>query len=193
MNNKIYKTILIWEIIGIFFLISVGSLLHFTYGWSNNNPIIGLFSPVNESVWEHLKLGFWSLMIFSLIEYFFIKNISNNFFTAKALGIFILQITIIVTFYTYTTFTGTEILIIDILSYILGSILCQIISYRQLIKNKINNKIKYLSVSFILIHGLLLFLFTFYPPKLPIFKDSNTNSYGISCNINSNKTSSHIH
>lgn len=193
MNIRIRKTILIWEITGVFFLISVGSLLHFTYEWSNHNPIIGLFSPINESVWEHLKLGFTSLMIFSLIEYFFMKNISNNFFTAKALGIFILQITIIVTFYTYTTFTGTEILIIDILSYIIGAILCQIISYKLLVKNKFNNKIKYLSLSFIFTHAILLFLFTFYPPKLPIFKDSNTNSYGISCNIESNKINDHIH
>jgi len=183
MNNRTRKTILTWEIIGIFFIISIGSLIHFTYKWSNNNPIIGLFSPVNESVWEHLKLGFTSLMIFSLIEFFFIKNISNNFFTAKALGIFILQITIIVIFYTYTAFTGTEILVIDISSYIIGSILCQVISYNLLIKNEFNRKIKYLSISFILTHALLLFLFTFYPPKLPIFKDSNTNSYGISWNI----------
>ena len=57
-----YKKIKKWEIIGIFWVIMVGSLLHFTYDWSNKSLIVALFSSVNESVWEHLKLGYWALV-----------------------------------------------------------------------------------------------------------------------------------
>ena len=40
-----------------FIFISVlGVLLHFTYEWSGDNAVVGLFSAVNESTWEHLKL-----------------------------------------------------------------------------------------------------------------------------------------
>ena len=47
-----------------FIFISVlGVLLHFTYEWSGDNAVVGLFSAVNESTWEHLKpewAGLWS-------------------------------------------------------------------------------------------------------------------------------------
>ena len=35
-----------------------GTLLHFLYDWLPN-PLTALIAPVNESVWEHLKLLFW--------------------------------------------------------------------------------------------------------------------------------------
>ncbi len=35
-----------WEIVGFFFLILAGALLHFTYGWSGENPTVGIFSAV---------------------------------------------------------------------------------------------------------------------------------------------------
>src|SRR5665648_765039 len=87
MSKKAYmrstedrRIILIWEISCTLFVIGFGSVLHFIYGWTNHSSIIGLFAPVNESVWEHLKLGFWSLMIFSIPEYFFIgKKVKNLF------------------------------------------------------------------------------------------------------------------
>lgn len=123
------KSILVWEILGIFFLVIAGSLLHFTFKWSDQSPIVGVVSPVNESVWEHLKLGFWSLVPFSLIEYWFIKKESHNFFLAKGLGVLVLQSSILLIFYTYNAFLPGPILVIDISSFVLGCILCQAVSY----------------------------------------------------------------
>jgi hypothetical protein len=37
-------------------IVIAGTLLHFVYGWSGQNALAGLVSPVNESVWEHTKL-----------------------------------------------------------------------------------------------------------------------------------------
>jgi hypothetical protein len=48
------KTIFIYELIGMVFIIFIGSALHFTFAFSSNQPIVGAFSAVNESVWEHL-------------------------------------------------------------------------------------------------------------------------------------------
>lgn len=59
-----------WEGLGVFFLIIAGSLQHFTYDWSNQIPIVGVISPVNESVWEYLKLGFWSTRYKIEVDYF---------------------------------------------------------------------------------------------------------------------------
>lgn len=173
------KSVLIWEISGIVFLIVVGSLLHFTFEWSNRLPLVGVFSAVNESVWEHLKLGFWSLILFSLLEYWFIRHETKHFLLAKGLGAVILQVVILSIFYTYTMFSAEPILAIDISSYILGCVLCQVVSYIILTRvsgKKILNKV---GLALILIHAVLLISFTFAPPKLPIFQDSHTLTYGI--------------
>jgi len=158
------RSIIIWEISGIFFLIFVGSLLHFVFEWSNRLPLIGVISPINESVWEHLKLGFWSLVFFSLIEYWFVKNDVNNFFLAKGLGVLTLQGTILLVFYTYTMFSSKPILVIDISSYILGCALCQAVSYKILTKTRARKTLNRLGLVLILIHAVLLIVFTFAPP-----------------------------
>lgn len=52
------------------FISILGTLLHFTYEWSQNNAIVGLFSAVNESTWEHLKLLFFPMFFLTLFELF---------------------------------------------------------------------------------------------------------------------------
>ncbi|NMB26734.1 MAG: hypothetical protein GX987_01615 [Tissierellia bacterium] len=173
-NKKIKR----WEIAGIFWIIIVGSLLHFTYEWSNKSLIVVLFSSVNESVWEHFKLGYWALAFFMLIEYWFIKDYTNSFFLAKTIGILAMNLFIVIVFYSYTAIVKEPILIIDIVSFIAGAILCQFISLKIMKKSVSNIANKIGLVVFILI-GAILILFTFYPLHLPIFKDSNTGKYGI--------------
>lgn len=51
------------------FISILGVLLHFTYEWSGDNPAIGLFSAVNESTWEHLKLIFFPMLLLTMIEF----------------------------------------------------------------------------------------------------------------------------
>ena len=53
-----------------FVIVSVlGTLLHFTYDFFMENPIIGIFSAINESVWEHQKLLFYAVVFYSVFEY----------------------------------------------------------------------------------------------------------------------------
>ena len=41
--------------------ILAGCVLHFLYEWLPN-AVTALFSPVNESLWEHVKLVFWPFL-----------------------------------------------------------------------------------------------------------------------------------
>lgn len=50
---------------------------YFTFAFSNNNHIVGIFSAVNESTWKHLKLLFFPMLI-TIIIGFFVKNKSIN-------------------------------------------------------------------------------------------------------------------
>ncbi|MFR5190928.1 MAG: DUF6512 family protein, partial [Clostridia bacterium] len=56
-------------IIAILFSSFVGTLLHFTYEWSNKNIVIAAFSAVNESVWEHFMLVFCPMLVMSIVGF----------------------------------------------------------------------------------------------------------------------------
>ena len=95
------KSVLICELIGMVFIIILGSVLHFTFGWSSSQPVVGVFSAVNESVWEHLKLAFWPSLLFMLIEYVSLKKMVNNFALAKTIGVYLMVFIIPIVFYSY--------------------------------------------------------------------------------------------
>lgn len=44
----------------------VAFIQHFAYEFLGENKIVGLFAPINESVWEHLKLTFYPMVVFML-------------------------------------------------------------------------------------------------------------------------------
>ncbi len=50
MSSSANRSIFRYELAGMIFITILGSLLHFTFEWSNYQPIVGAFSAVNESV-----------------------------------------------------------------------------------------------------------------------------------------------
>ncbi|MFX1392763.1 MAG: DUF6512 family protein [Promethearchaeota archaeon] len=175
----IEENILKWEIISSFFVIIVGSFLHFLFEISGYFYPIGAISAVNESVWEHLKLGFWPIIFIAPVEYKFIKDRGKNFIIAKNIAAYIIPLSIVIIFYTYTAILGTNLLIIDILTFIIAIVIGHVISY-QIMRYKEKPKIiTYISLILIIFLAILFVLFTYYPPQLPIFQDSLTRQYGI--------------
>lgn len=55
-----------WEIIGLLWTLAAGNLLHFVYDWTGKSVAAALFSAVNESTWEHMKLLAVPWILFSL-------------------------------------------------------------------------------------------------------------------------------
>ena len=83
MNRSLY----LWQIAGFLFVSIIGTLLHFTYDLSAQNFAVALFSAVNESVWEHMKLFFFPVVFFALIEYFFWGKQNKHFWSIKLRGV----------------------------------------------------------------------------------------------------------
>ena len=187
------KTLIVWQLAGFLVLVGVGSLLHFTYEWSSYSPVVGMLSSVNESVWEHLKLGFWSMVLYSLVEIWFIGPKVKQYFLAKAAGLLTLQIFIVVLFYIYTIFTGEEILIVDIISYVVGAGLCQMVSFRLFTDDGApvwGNKV---GITVLVIHLALLIVFTFWTPKRAIFADPHSGRYGTPWHVEPEDMEDHDH
>ncbi len=167
-----------WEIGGVFWIIIVGSVLHFLYELSNKSTLGAVFGPVNESLWEHLKLGYWSLAFFMLIEYWYVRKYTNSFFIAKTIGILAMNLLIVLGVYAYTAISKKHIFILDIGLFILGALLCQYISFR-IMKGNVNSAVNRAGlVGFVLI-GIILVYFTFRPLHFSIFKDPSRGTYGI--------------
>ena len=167
-----------WQIIAIIICLILGTLLHFTYELSNYNMIVGLFSAVNESVWEHLKLLFYPMFLMSIIGYFIIGKKSMNYWFAQMIGIISALIFVVIFFYTYTGIVGKNFAVLDIGSFIVGILFGEYIIYQIL---KRNNMYKAEIQSFILVIILLLcfIVFTIYPPIIPLFEDPIYGTFGL--------------
>ena len=77
------KKITMIEFISCLSACILGVIFHFVYHWSNRLFVIGLFFPINESIWEHLKLIFFPIMIVSLIEYSVILSYIDKHLVSK--------------------------------------------------------------------------------------------------------------
>jgi len=173
------KYVLKWELSGIACVFLLGALLHFIFEWSGESRIVGLFASVNESVWEHFKQGFWPMCLLAAIEYRFVRVHVNNFFSAKAVAVYIIPIMTGLVFYGYTAIIGEEILIVDIFIFLVAITVGQLISYKIMTAARLPKYTNFISPIFIILLALVLMVFTFYPPHLPIFLDGNTGTYGI--------------
>ena len=109
--NKRYKKI---TGLGILWTLVLGTLSHFFYQWSHENMLVGLFSPVNESVWEHLKLLFFPALTYMLIEQKVMGKAMPGLFGKNLLGLFAGLLAMPLLFYGYTAFSGKSILWVDI-------------------------------------------------------------------------------
>lgn len=172
-QSKIFK----FTIFSIIFVFIFGTLLHFTFDWSNQNVFIGSFSAVNESTWEHLKLLFFPMLITTIIGYFYLGKSPLSFLCARLSSIISSILFTIAFFYTYTGILGYNIAILDIASFYIATIIGEYISYRIMLSNFICNNKKALILLSILF--IFFILFTYFPPKIGLFKDPINSTYGI--------------
>lgn len=174
---KYQKSILNFQIFSIIFVSILGTLLHFTYGWSNGNLLIGLFSAVNESTWEHLKLLFFPMFLTIPIGMLYLSKKTPNLLCAKTIGIIISICFLIIFFYTYTGIIGKNFAIINIISFFISVILGEYVAYKIMLSNLFCNS--QIAIIVLVILLLLFVTFTFFTPKIELFKDPLTNKYGI--------------
>ena len=167
-----------WQIIAVIVCIILGILLHFTYEWSGENRLVGLFSAINESTWEHLKLIFYPMVLIAILGYFVIGEKSDNYWLAQAMGIVTAIVFTIAFFYTYTGIIGTNFAWLNIATFIVAVILGGVVTYKILISQKYYNA-EVVSKIFIIILFLTFILYTFNPPEIALFQNPLTGEYGI--------------
>jgi hypothetical protein len=174
MKNPILKL----ELIGIVFIILAGGLLHFVFEWAGGWRPLAIIAAVNESTWEHLKLAFWPTLIWFLIEIFYIRKTSNNFYFAKAIGILLMPIGITVLFYAYTAFME-DMLAIDLTIFVVAVIIGQGVSYKILKAKPLTRWINVIGIALLVLMTAVFSTLTYQAPELEIFRDPVNGDYGI--------------
>lgn len=174
------KRLYIWQFAGFLFTGISGVLLHFLYDWSGQSLFTAPFSAVNESIWEHMKILFFPMILFALIQSDYSKEKYENFWCAKLAGIMAGVILIPILYYIYTGFLGFKLDWLNIFIFFLAAGVSYFLETRFLkhdrgfcISPKIAGGVLYMV-------ALIFILFTFLPPQIPLFQDPVSGVYGIS-------------
>lgn len=169
----------LWKIIGIFIVFLLCFPLHFIYEWLPNS-FFSIFLPVNESIWEHMKLIFTSYFLYEVIEYIILKkkNISvNNFFLqtfiVPIIGIIVYLIIFMPLYYIFG-----ENMFISISLLFIVIVLEEIISYFLLQYKEIDNQ-RIIGIIGILLTYIIFGILTYQPLKNDLFYDTVEGKYGI--------------
>ena len=172
------RSIGLWQLAGFAAAALGGTILHYLYDWLGEAVWIAPISGVNESTWEHMKLLFWPMFIFAVIESFFFRDI-ENFWCVKLKGTLLGLSLIPIMFYTYNGAIGRSPDWLNISIFFISAAIAYIYEARQFKSgSEICKNPKRALVSLIGI-ALLFVIFTFKAPELGIFKDPLTSTYGI--------------
>ena len=164
--------------IGMIIIAITGTLLHFTYELSKHNKFVAIFSAVNESTWEHIKICMTPTILWSLYDGY-VYGLNGNYIIGKSLSILTIILLIPILFYTYTAFTKKAILWVDVICFYI-TIICSQLIFNYFIKiDTLPFIYTYLSSILLFIElGAYIFL-TFEPLQNFIFKDPITHKYGL--------------
>ncbi len=155
-----------------------GTILHFLYDWTGESVLVAPFSGVNESTWEHMKLLFWPMFIYAIVQSFFFKD-REDFWCVKLKGILIGLILIPIIFYTYNGVVGRSPDWINIAIFFISAAASYIYETRQFNNGTTRCKSPKLAFATLSIIAGLFVVFTFATPEIGIFKDPLTSMYGI--------------
>ena len=159
------------KIINVVFLFLLSFLWHFVYDWFPNN-IFALFFPVNESIWEHMKIIYYCLLMGSILEFVLCKknNIKiNNFYIEAMVKSILGVIFYLIIFIPLYLWLGESMFI----SYIF----MEYIGYKILTGEEMN--INILPVIIIVLGCIMFVILTFYPLHNFLFFDEVKFGYGI--------------
>ena len=170
----------LWQLLGFAVTAFGGTILHFLYDWLGEALMVAPFSGVNESTWEHMKLLFWPMFIFAVVQSFFFKE-QKDFWCVKLRGTLLGLALIPITFYTYNGAIAKSPDWINIAIFFISAATVYIYETRLFNAESVEVRCKSpkLAIVTLCVLALLFVVFTFATPEIGLFKDPITGSFGI--------------
>lgn len=152
--------------------------LHFLY---SKFPyfITSIIAPVNESIWEHMKILFGGIIIAGIIQkliVYYKKLDANNVIFAN-LSAAVLSIPLFLMIYLPVYYSIGEHLTLTIILMLIAIAVSEVIAF--LIMKQRNLKLETVSAFLIMAAYALFTLLAYYPPQQSLFLDPIKLSYGI--------------
>ena len=179
ISESTRKLLLKMELSGAVFVSVCAVILHFSFEWSGEAIWAAVFSAVNESIWEHIKIFTLPYVLWGFIELCVIRVPFRRFLTAKVISLYFLILSIPVFYYTYTFLIGKNIAILDIMSGFVFTVVAFVLSYKMIVYLPFIGKYYNICVALLAVYYIMVGYFTFLPPKLELFRDPITGTYGI--------------
>lgn len=174
------RRLALWELAGFLFTGAAGTLLHFLYRWSGGSVFAAAFSAVNESTWEHMKLLFVPLFLFSVVQVCVMGKNYPNFLAVRTVSTLTGLALIPVLFYTYTGVLGFHVMWADIAVFFLAALGAFALDFRLLGRGRFTSL--WQQILGLAVLWALAFLFvwcTFRPPHLALWRDMAAGIYGL--------------
>lgn len=172
------RDLFLWQFFGYTITVLGGVLLHFLYEWSGQSRLAAPFSGVNESTWEHMKLLFFPMFVFALVQYRYFKEY-EGFWCVKLRGIIAGLVLIPVLFYTFNGSFGKSPDWLNIGFFFLAAAGAFWLETRRFKREVSGCGNPLVAFGWIIGIGILFVVFTFFTPQLPLFADPLTGGYGI--------------
>lgn len=167
------------KIIGIVLAFLLAFPLHFLYD-TFPSFITSIITPVNESIWEHMKIIFGSILFSGVIQKIIVikKELKyNNICISNVISAFLSIFIFLIIYLPIYNIIG-ENFIITIIIMLITFIISQIITV-FIIKLKKDLHMENYAILFTILIYVTFGLLTYYPPQNKLFKDPMTNIYGI--------------
>lgn len=172
------KTISYWQVAGFLFTSILGTFLHFLFDLSGQSLIAALFSAVNESIWEHMKLIYYPMLLFAFIESRFAGKTHKHFWCVKLVGILLGLVLIPVIYYTYTGILGTSADWFNIAIFFIAAgaaFWSETLLLQREYACRLSPRMAFFMICLI---SVFFTVFTFFPPHIPFFRDPIAGGYG---------------
>ena len=172
------RDVSLWQA-GGFAAVSVGgTLLHFLYEWTGSRLWVAPFSGVNESTWEHMKLLYLPMLLVALVQSRFLRTYPH-FWCVKLTGTVVGLCLIPILFYTYNGAVGPSPDWLNITFFFVAAAGAFLLETHLLRRNAFPRCRPRVAVAALVGLGMLFVVFTFAPPRLPLFRDPLTGDFGV--------------
>lgn len=176
MGKRLFR----WETAGFLVTAAAGPLLHMAYEWSGKQRWATLVSAVNESTWEHMKLLFVPVFLWTLVQMLTLGREYPNFLAVRASSLLAGLASIPVLFYTYQGVLGRNVMWVDITIFFVAALLTFWLDGRWLSGGAMSARWRQLAGLLILFGLAFAFVWcTYAPPHLGLWQDPVTGLYGI--------------
>lgn len=169
-----------WKKISVIIIYLIAVLLHFLYDLIPGN-FTAAFLPVNESVWEHLKMTLNAYLIFSILEYIILKKknfqVNNYIFSLLTSSLGTILMTIVLFYPLFYTF-GENVIVTQII-YLISIIFGTYLSFKVLTETTGEKILNILSALILLFFEFGFIYLTFNPRVDDIFIDKPNNKIGL--------------